>query len=344
MVALSFLPLALLAQDAIYDELTRPYVTRPSTLKAGYFEINGAYSHLLASNYYNAEGAKLEYSEMVRSILQDQIQFSFSYGLNDFLMIRGNMGYTNRKETSPTYYVFNGEGFSEDERLYQYRGISKLNIGGRIRTPAFLSERLQIFLDADAYIPISAAVSPLPKHKITYLDPSDPGSVYQMDYHYILSPFTPGFEFQFALGAYYNTDKLGGGAWFGYRNTSSLTDAYYWNQTNYGSTFIYQQVWYQLQPKGAVQGEIQFDYQLFPWFALLSRLNYFGETAGWTAITGERVRLEPTMLMQLVTGFDLQVSTHLRIAQYLHIPLTGVDRFSEFQVSIGLIYAIYQPR
>jgi hypothetical protein len=329
----------LYAQDGNkYDLLTEPYVQRPFTLHKGFIQLNGAYSHILGNNYFDIEGAKLNFNEVVRSMIEDDYHFSMGYGILELLEFRSNLTYRNRYESLPTYFVSNNMSFGTENTIFHSKGFSNLSTRLNVRTPVIF-RNLQFYASGGLILPIFSQNPRQPNHTVTLLDPSDPGGSYELNYEFNAAPDIPAMFYHLGVGGVYSNDKIQITIRTEYESPFSETETYSWDYRLYGSEFEYIQAPYSMRSKGSFYSSIVMDLQLFPWFAVSGGYSNYQETPGWSDQSGQKVLLTKSSFGNILLGFEIQVSTHLRMNQQVYIPVSGRNTYSEFHVLTGLVYS-----
>ncbi|MEX0986367.1 MAG: hypothetical protein WD052_02735 [Bacteroidales bacterium] len=322
-----------------YDLLTEPYIKRPYTLHQGLLQFSGSYSHIMGNNYFDGDGNKLDFNEVVSSVIEDAYYIKFGYGILELLELNGEINMRNRFETLPTYFVSNNMNFGSENTLYHYKGLGFLQLELKARTPVFLSG-FETFLSGGVTIPAGSGHPSQPDHAITIYNPADPGGSYELDYNFNPSPASPATFFHVSLGGRYSNNKVGISVNGTYTSPFKEVETYYWKYRLYGYDFQYSTSHYTIRPKGNIHAGILFDLQLFPWFATYTGYNFDHETPGWSDQTGQPVGLTTSSSGTALVGFEIQVSTHFRMIQQVYLPVTGKNRYSEFHILTGLTYTI----
>ncbi len=339
-IAISFICCSFVAQGQtknVYDLLTEPSISRPLTLHKGFLQLYGGYSHLNSNTIFDQSGVRLPFTERGISMIENSYSFEMSYGILEHLEFSAGIGYKNRFETEPTYYIDNRPGISSEDRTYHQYGISNLDLKLKYRLPEIVSG-LDLLIFGGILTPVSSQHTKIPTHSIVLEDESNPSTPYQVYYEFNPAAGSPAVFYNAGLQVKYVKEKIGFSGKIQMQNPFSDVETYTWVTRRYGEEFVHWKLWHFMHPKGMLYGNAQVVAQVYPWFAVNAGYDYFMETPGWTNISGQEVSLTTSSAGFIKTGFEIQVSTHLRILQQLYIPVNGKNTYSDFNVSLAVVY------
>jgi len=329
-----------IAQTTGYEKLTEPYIERPFTQHRGILSITGNYSHLLGNNYFDSEGTRLAYNEVVRSTIEDDFDLLLQYGILEFLEATAGIMYRNRYESFPTYFVSNSASSGSENTVYRYAGFSNLDAGLKARTPV-IGAGFELYLSGGLLLPFPKQEPDQPAHSVFLYDPPDPGGSYELNYLFNPAPGLPGTSCYAGFGARFRNNNFGISLEGRYRSPLSEVNTFSWDYRLYGTTFAYSASPYTIRPKGSLRGVLIAEVQPYPWFAIFGGYYLEAETPGWSDKTGQAVSLTKSSMGNVHLGFEVQVSTHFRLLQKLYIPVHGRNAYTEFEVTTGLVWSLY---
>ncbi len=340
LILLAFEAFTMKAQDVnIYDLLTEPSLVRPLTVHKGILQVYGGYSHLNGNQFFDASGSRLPFTEAVQSMIEHNYRLDLTYGILEHLEFYAGLSLRNRYETLPSYYIDNRPGIGYEDRTYHLSGISNLDLVLKYRLPVFL-QGFDMYVYGGLLTPVSNQQPKAPAHSIILADSDDPASSYQLQYEYRQTAGSPAVFYSTGFKMLYAMEKIGVSVNMNLQNPFSSIETCTWVSRRYGEEFENLRLWYFTKPKGVIYGSVNLEAQPYPWFAVNAGYSYMSETPGWSEVTGQAVSLTRSTAGFATAGFEIQVSTHLRILQQVNIPVNGSNLYSEFGFSTGIIYSL----
>jgi len=325
--------------EEMYTRLSMPAVSRALSLYRGQLQIGTGLTHKSGNSYFDRYGTRLSFEESARDYLANNLHFSLGYGIIDFIEISSSISIHNEIEAFPIYTVLNGQAYGDDNTRYHTTGLNNLDLRIKVRQPLFESG-FDLSIAGGISIPVSIQNPRQPGHAIYLEDPQDPGGVYELDYVYRPRPGSNSTYYYAGGDAKYGLERLGitlGGFWTApLRAESSIR----WKHRLYGDQFVYRIEAYDKLPQNSLGFHGVVTLQVFPWFACFAGWRHDLQFGGWSEITGTRISLPPSSLGAVTAGFEIQVTTNLRISQFFDIPIYGKEHYSEFSVRTGIGYSV----
>jgi hypothetical protein len=328
------------AQSAeMYERLSMPAVPRALSLYKGQLQLGAGLFHNSGNSYFDRYGGRLSFEEARRNYLANNLHFSLGYGILDFIEIHSSISLHHEIESYPTWVTWNGGPFGSVNSISQTKGLDNLFIGIRIRQP-FFSSGPDFTLSAGLFIPVSLQNPGQPGHSITRSDPADPGGSYELNYLFHLRPGTNSTLYQLGARFKYSLQRIGielQGSWRSPLHSESTRS---WKHRLYGEEFIYRIDNYNRMPQDELGLSCSTVLQAFPWFACYAGYLYDRRFGGWTEESGSRVSLPTSTIGLASLGLEIQVTTNLRISQFLDIPLTGTEHYRDFRIRTTANYSL----
>ena len=323
----------------IYDLLTEPALTRPLTPHKGILQLSGGYGHLNGNNYFDATGTKLPFTEHVQTMIEHGYHFDLSYGIIEHLEFHAAVGYRNRHETLPTYLIDNHGNIGYEDRTFQTKGLTNFDFDLKYRLPVFM-DGFDMYISGGISAPVTPQHTKTPEHSILIVNPADPGSAYVLQYNYNYASGSPAMFYFISTRMLYAIEKIGLSVNINMQMPFGEVETYNWKERLYGEDFFYEKIPFLLRPKGMIFGGVHMEAQPFPWFGVNIGYDIYKETPGWSDETGQAVALTTSSSGFVSAGFEIQISTHLRILQEVNIPIMGKNLYSEFRIQTGFTYSL----
>ncbi len=120
----------------------------------------------------------------------------------------------------------------------------------------------------------------------------------------------------------------------------SLTDgeSIYWQSRLTDGEIVYQKIPYKYDLGQTLDYHASLAYQAINWLAVILYYNGMSSSGGWTTETGKKVGTDRISLNSLGVGYEIQVSTHLRLNQVIDIPVSGKNRMAYWIFRSGISF------
>lgn len=334
------LPVTGLCQGDSYSLLTERYIDRPLAMYRGQLQLNSGYEFSSLNKLYDINGNLLDLDEEGLASSKHLLPLEIKYGIMEWIQVRASMNYARKSLRNQNFmyygYTTNSSvNVISHSEIETWQGFDDLFLGIDLTAP-FLQEIMSWIVSGGIQLPVFNHEPDQPAHSIDFYNFYSDSTVIRYRYHNKFSNGIPVGKIGTALKLRFN--KLAFELLFDFEKSLAEGESIYWQSRYSEGEIEYRKIPYQYDPGLTYIYRAAFAYQALNWFAV--QLSYDGMTTfgGWSTENGKKAGTGNISLNSLGIGYEIQVSTHLRLNQFMDIPFSGKNLMAywTFQTGISL--------
>ena len=336
---LTMFPVTCLGQDDVFSMLTERYVDRPIAMHRGQLQINTGYEFSTLSKIFDFKGNILDLGEEGIASAKHLFPLDIKYGILEFLQVRTSLNYArmNLRNQNLNFETYTAIIYRSE--IQTWKGFDDLFLGTDLTIP-FLPDVMCWVVSAGIYLPIFNHEPDQPTHTINFLSPYPDSMDIRYQYHNKFGNGVPVIMLGTSLKLRFS--KFDVESSFHIEKGLTVVESIYWQSRLTGGKIEYREIPYQYDLGQTLNYHSSIAYQAINWLAVILSYNGMTSYGGWTTETGKKVGTGKKSLNSLCVGYDIQVSPHFRLNQFIDIPILGknIMAYWIFQTGLSLNFIV----
>ena len=319
--------------------LTESRIDRPLLMHKNQLQFNPGYSLSIITGTFDNSGSRTSFEKDGLASTVHTYSLDANYGLFDFLELNMSLDYLSRTESSRDLGIVGYTDFTSVSSLTEWKGLDDIGIGLGIK-PWTRKTNMDLALRLGCTLPTASRYAKMPENTAIALDANNT----QIDYHNFGSlgkgvPFVNyGFNFRYRFkSAALNLSLLASN---GLGKSKSNT----WVAQLDNYQFTYSEIFNKVKYPNQYQGLLSADFRVFSWFDLYTGLRYSIESGGWKEIGNINYALPQTSLNQVLVGYEILTTMHLRLLQQAQIAISGKNTDCAFEIYTSLVFSLFTSK
>jgi hypothetical protein len=317
-----------------YQLLTMPYNQRPLTLYRGQLKVKAGYKFAVRAQSFNADGDLVYLKNNGTGSVYHYYFINLRYGLTNFIEMGAETNYLRRGIREATITVVNSTLTSTDRitvnKLTESKGLGDIFLYTSIRLP-IRYKWFDFGATGGLFLPSAKYEPKKPANTITAASISSADS-YTINLHYNLTNGYGVPVYLVSAASKFSFRKFSAETEWAMRTPMKEGKNIRWEETLAEKAFSYYDESYSYLLSNIYTFDVSLHYQATGWFNINLNGSFLRTKGGWTEYWGNKYENPEKRLINLVPGFELQISPSLTIYQVAGFPLSGKNSDAPFYI------------
>ena len=327
------LHLKALCQNDTYSLLTERYVDRPVTMHRGQLQINSGYEFSSLNKIYDFEGNSLDLNDEGIASEQHLFPIAVKYGILEWFQIGASMNYARKGLRTQNFIYISNAGIISHSEIENWKGFDDLYLGIDFTAP-FLTDFMNWVVSGGIQLPVFNHEPDQPTHTIDFFNYYSDSTVIRYYYNNKFGNGIPMVKIGTSLKIRFS--KLALESSFDMKKGLSQGESIYWQSRYSNGVIDYREIPYQYDPGLTFDYQAAIAYQALDWLAVMFSYDGMYASGGWTTESGKKVGTGKISINSLGVGYEIQISPHLRLNQFIDVPFAGTNIMAYWIFQTGI--------